>query len=266
MRFIVLVGPAGSGKSTLASELSRHMEDYGVTVARVNFDPAAEVVPYDPDVDVRDYITASEIMEREGLGPNGALIVAVDSLINYVSSIRERIEEYEPDYVVVDTPGQLELFAYRMGGPLVLESLIIDDPAATVFLADAIFMENPASMVSIFTLASSVAVRLRRPQVNIVSRADLLSPDAYEIIERIPDEGFLTGLAASDNRLPGDLRVLSQNLAEALYRSGFLGGILPVSVKDPDSLAALYAKLQQILAAGDDYRFYDLKYSQPGEG
>jgi len=53
------------------------MEDYGATVARVNFDPAAEVVPYEADVDVRDYVTASEIMEKEGLGPNGALVVAV---------------------------------------------------------------------------------------------------------------------------------------------------------------------------------------------
>lgn len=264
-RFVVIVGPAGSGKSTITGELARVMEDYGVTVARVNFDPAAEVVPYDADIDVRDYVTASEIMEKEGLGPNGALVVAVDSLISHVSDIRSKIEEINPDYVLLDTPGQLELFAYRAGGPLVLESLVLDNPAATLFLADAIFMENPASMVSVFTLASSVAVRLKRPQVNVVSRADLLSPSVYEVIERIPEDGFLTSLVELDERLPGDLKLLSQLLSEALYRAGFLGGLIPVSVKDPESLSLLYAKLQQILAAGDDYAFYDLKYSQPDE-
>ena len=257
MRFIILVGPAGSGKSTLTGELASHMEGFGVSVAKVNFDPAVEVLPYEPEVDVRDYVTAEELMKKEGLGPNGALVVAVDSLINYVSDIRKRIEGLEADYVIIDTPGQLELFAYRIGGPLVLDSLVIDNPVATVFLADAIFMDNPASMISIFTLASSVAVRLKKPQVNVISRADLLASDVYEIIDRINEDGFLTGLLDRDARLPGDLKTLSHYLSDALYNAGFLGDVFTVSVKDPDSLATLYAKLQQILAAGDDYRFYD---------
>ncbi len=254
----MLVGPAGSGKSTLTGELASHIEGFGPVVARVNFDPAVERIPYSPDVDVRDYVTVDYFMDK-GLGPNGALIAAVDSLINHVSEIRRRIEEVSPDYVIIGTPGQLELFAYRVGGPLVLDAITHDHPVATVFLIDSVFMETSASIISALTLASSVAVRLRKPQVNIISRADMLVEEVlHDVIPRLGEDGFLVELVDRDAAIPASLRDLSLKLAEALYSSGFIGDLIPVSVVMPESLDTLYAKLQQVLAGGDDYRFYDI--------
>lgn len=257
MRFIILVGPAGSGKSTLTAELAEHIESFGPSVARVNYDPAAENLAYAPDVDIRDYVRVEEFMAK-GLGPNGALVAAVDASIEYVHDIRERLVDINPDYVIVDTPGQLELFAYRVGGPIVVDALTEGYPSATVFLMDAMFFENVAGIVSILTLASSVAVRLRRPQVNIVSKADLLVPEvSEEIIPRLGEEGFLASLIEAEADLDPYILTLTKRLSEALQETGFIGELVQVSVRDPSSLDALYAKLQQILASGDDYRAYD---------
>ncbi|MFN4045739.1 MAG: ATP/GTP-binding protein [Acidilobaceae archaeon] len=259
MKFIIVVGPAGSGKSTLTGELASHIESFGPVVARLNFDPAAETVPYDVDIDARRYVTAQEFMAK-GLGPNGALISAVDSLINYVFDIREHIEDIKPDYVIVDTPGQMELFAYRHGGPIVLDALTYGYPSLTVFLVDPMFLENPSSIVSILTLASSVAIRLRRPQINVVSKADLLLPEVIEgVVERLGEKGFLESIIEGDERIDPFTRSLMSSLASALYESGFIGEVIPVSVNSPETLDALYGKIQQILSGGEEYKYYDFK-------
>ena len=254
-KFVVLVGPAGSGKSTLTGELADFMNEQGAFTAKVNLDPAAASLPYQPDVDVRDYVKYQQFLDK-GLGPNGALIAAVDAAFNYALELRRLLDDINPEYAIIDTPGQLELFAFRAGGPLVLDAIVGDRPAATVFLIDAVFFERPSSIVSALLLASSVAVRLQKPQVNVASKADMLVRDVVEeVIPQLGVRGFLVDLLEGED-MDWTVKGLALELAEALYRAGFVGEVLPVSVKDPASLSALYAKLQQILAGGDDYAAY----------
>ncbi|MCE4601471.1 MAG: ATP/GTP-binding protein [Desulfurococcales archaeon] len=251
-RYIIMVGPAGSGKSTLARFLWSLSSERGSKTILVNFDPAAEALPYDPHVDIRDYVTAKDFIKK-GLGPNGALIASVASLINYVDDVKSRIEEYVADIAIIDTPGQLELFAYRSSGPIIVRSIVGEWPSATLYLIDAPFFEDPLSIVSALSLASSVAVRMGLPQVNVASKADLLLPEVIdEVLPRLSEEGYLESLISSLEGVDATIRILALRLAEALTESGFIGQVLPVSIYQDDSIKAVYAKLLQIIAQGEE--------------
>jgi GTPase SAR1 family protein len=128
-----IVGSAGSGKSMLTSALAEYLLEKEQDVCTVNLDPGVLNLPYNPDVDVRAYISVEDIQEEYGLGPNGALIMASDLIANYIEDLREEIEDTGAEYIVVDTPGQLELFAFRASGPFIVRE-ISRNPKAIVSL------------------------------------------------------------------------------------------------------------------------------------
>ncbi|MEM3934590.1 MAG: ATP/GTP-binding protein, partial [Thermoplasmatales archaeon] len=133
---VFFVGTAGSGKSTMVNSFKDWLVGLNYDAITVNLDPGAEFLPYEPDVDVRESISLEDVMAQYNLGPNGAQIVAADLLVNEVGEIIERIESFDSDYVLIDTPGQLELFAFRQSSSMLVESFGIDS-SAIVYLLDS---------------------------------------------------------------------------------------------------------------------------------
>ena len=77
---IFITGTAGSGKSLLTSRLLQWYRDNNAYPIALNLDPGSVSLPYDPDVDVRDYIDIATLMESYSLGPNGSLVMASDMI------------------------------------------------------------------------------------------------------------------------------------------------------------------------------------------
>ncbi|MEM3526658.1 MAG: ATP/GTP-binding protein, partial [Candidatus Jordarchaeaceae archaeon] len=160
------VGTAGSGKSTLTKAYSDWLTGNDFNVVLVNLDPGVRRLPYPPDVDIRDYVNLEEIMDKYDLGPNGGLIASIDMMANFVDVFKEEIEELKPTYVLVDTPGQLELFAFRSTGPLVT-SAIGGEESCLIFLMDPLLSRSPSGFVSVLLLSVSVQYRFNLPQINV---------------------------------------------------------------------------------------------------
>ena len=120
-----LIGTAGSGKSTITGALKKYIGNRNPEISAItmNLDPGAKKIPYEPDIDIRDFVVLDEVMEKYELGPNGAMILASDLMVNYLDDLKDEIDEYNADWVFVDTAGQLELFAFRETGPLISSSL-----------------------------------------------------------------------------------------------------------------------------------------------
>ncbi|RJS83873.1 GTPase [Candidatus Bathyarchaeota archaeon] len=250
MTFIAfIIGTAGSGKSFLTSALVNKMRQERQKVAILNLDPGVVNLPYTPDIDIRDYVTVDEVMEKYGLGPNGALIMAADLIVNEIEHLREEVEDLNPDILIADTPGQMELFAFRASGPFLVRALS-DDPEAIIYLFDSIFSYNPLNYVSNMFLSAAVHIRFLLPQVHVLSKCDLLPRrDLDTLIEWSESPEALE--LAIDERLKGTSRLLSQNISQAIQLLDLNFPLIPVSSKTNEGLTELNAMLERIFKGGE---------------
>ena len=88
LKTIFVTGTAGSGKSSLTSKLLEYYTRNGASAAVLNLDPGVESMPYNCDVDVRDYVDYVSIMQQYSLGPNGALVMANDLIASKIDEIQ----------------------------------------------------------------------------------------------------------------------------------------------------------------------------------
>ncbi len=250
--FIVVLGTAGSGKTTLTATISDYLSHLGLDTAIVNLDPAAENLQYGPDVDVRDYVNAREVMEKYSLGPNGSLIVSADLVAAKLSEISEEVGSLKANYIVIDTPGQLELFAFREVGPLIIRSLIGDQKAASLFLIDSVLAEDPFSLLSSLLLASSINLRIKLPQINVLNKVDLIEDSDVERIMGYMEntDDFIESLCSGG----GEAAILWDRAdLEALIPRLTVYELIPVSATNWMGVDELYAAIQRVVAGGEDY-------------
>ncbi|MEM3731746.1 MAG: ATP/GTP-binding protein [Candidatus Bathyarchaeia archaeon] len=157
------MGTAGSGKSLLTAEFGRYLKAEGYTVRFTNLDPGCMAQPYKCDFDVRCKFTVESIMRTEGLGPNGALLRAMERLE------KVKIPKFQTDFNLIDTPGQLEAFAFHPSGPKVISKF---EELVGVFLIDATIGLKDLPAAYLYSLA--VRYRLGIDMITIVNKADLL--------------------------------------------------------------------------------------------
>jgi GTPase SAR1 family protein len=245
-----IVGSAGSGKSMLTSALAEYLLEKEQDVCTVNLDPGVLNLPYNPDVDVRAYISVEDIQEEYGLGPNGALIMASDLIANYIEDLREEIEDTGAEYIVVDTPGQLELFAFRASGPFIVRE-ISRNPKAIVYLVDAPFSANPLNFVSNLYLSVAVYTRILEPQIYVLSKVDLVDEDTREkILDWFEDFDMLE--ADVEGAIKDEGLFMARSIVEGLKSLDIFLELIPVSAKTGEGLPLLSAALTRVFTGGEE--------------
>jgi GTPase SAR1 family protein len=253
MFVVFIIGTAGSGKSMLTASFSEWLKISKQDVAIVNLDPGALTLPYSPDVDVRNYVDIESLMEKYNLGPNGALIMAADLIADSIEKISEEVEELKLDIVLVDTPGQMELFAFRASGPYIASELT-KEPKAIIYLFDAVFSLDPLNYVSNLFLSAAVYNRFLIPQVHLLSKCDLLPRDDTDtIVDWSANSNALE--TAIEEKLEGTKRLLSRNMMHAVYQLGLNFLLIPVSAKTNEGIINFNTALERVLAKGGKYTY-----------
>ena len=249
MKTIFVSGTAGSGKSLLSSKLYEYYTKNGAFAAVLNLDPGVEKMPYTCDIDVRDHIDYVSIMQQYELGPNGALIMANDLIASKIDDIQNEVNKVNPDYLIVDTPGQIELFAYRSSGRFIIEN-ITSEEKTSVFLFDGSLITSPVNFVSIALLATSIRLRLNLPTINVLTKTDIIGEKLKEILQWTTSLDTLENAIAKET--DGDTYSLTTNILRGLNLSGFAQGLIPVSNVTGDGYVNLEGALSRILNLGEE--------------
>ncbi|MFX0209122.1 MAG: ATP/GTP-binding protein [Candidatus Hodarchaeota archaeon] len=243
-----LVGTAGSGKTMLTSSLQQYLTTKGASLTTVNLDPAVQYIPYKADIDIRDYIDFDRLVDEYKLGPNGAMIAAADLIADYIGEIREDIEELGESsaVVLVDTPGQMELFAYRNSGLKITESFP-QDTSFLAFLFDSSLVSQISGFISISLLATSVQIRLNLPVTHVITKIDLLKPYQIDDILAWRDDPY-----EAIEELYGMTREFSAQAGQIIEGMSQIP-LIPVSALSGEGLELLSAQISRVFVAGEDW-------------
>ncbi|MCL4346206.1 MAG: ATP/GTP-binding protein [Candidatus Thermoplasmatota archaeon] len=247
---IFVTGPAGTGKSSLCGAMKEWFTLNGMDSAIVNLDPGAEFIPYEADVDIREWIVISSIMSEFNLGPNGAQIVAADLIIENIDRIKEILEELDDYYIIFDTPGQIELFTLRTSSPILVDALG-GKKSMIAFVGDAAVSSSPSGHISQKLMYASVLTRFFRPTLFIMNKKDLVDEKVMNKIlqwENEP-ESLIDDFMVEKGELRKDY---FYNVLNAFTESGLSTKIIPVSSKNMEGLEDIYSEMTLFASGGED--------------
>ena len=134
-------------------------------------------------------------MKEYGLGPNGAIVTALnlfatqfDSVVNFIDQKakgkREKDDEEgemltscfsDIEFCLMDTPGQIEVFTWSASGTIITDSLAVSFPTCVLYVLDATRCSSPATFMSNMLYACSILYKTRLPFVLAFNKCDAAS-------------------------------------------------------------------------------------------
>jgi len=270
----VVVGPPGSGKTSYCRAARAALAATGRPAAVVNLDPAndmgrrgagsgllngtanegsqTENQPNDmggegngADICVGELVTVQDVMETQGLGPNGALVYCMDLLAANIGWLLEQLDKRPEKYFIFDFPGQAELYTHHNMVCSMLEILQnkADIRLSTVFLCETHLANEPGKYISAVTLALSSMMHLSTPHVNVLSKVDLLDKYAdyempLEYYTDVLDLEYLLERQETNTAFERKYSKLSRALADVVS-SYSLVSFLPMTVANRATVLAV---------------------------
>jgi GPN-loop GTPase len=166
-----------------------------------------------------------------------------------LNEIQNEVDNLNPDCVIVDTAGQIELFAFRASGMYFVSNLHVDN-RAIIFTFDGMLVSSPINYVSVLLLASSVKLRLKTSQVNVLTKRDMIVDRLKSILEWSSSYSALE--SALNNEKDTQSSLWSKDLVRAAAKSGLMEGLIAISSLTTSGMVNLTASLARMLKQGEE--------------
>ena len=150
----------------------------------MNLDPAVRNVPFESNIDIRDSLNYKEVMREYNLGPNGGILTSLNifaTKIDQIINILERRTAPDPDNprvkpiknIIVDTPGQIEVFVWSASGQILLDSLASSFPTVIAYIIDTPRTSSTSTFMSNMLYACSILYKTKLPMILVFNKTDV---------------------------------------------------------------------------------------------
>lgn len=154
----------------------------------INLDPAVRNVPFESNIDIRDSLNYKEVMREYNLGPNGGIVTSlnifatkIDQIINILEKrTAPRLESPKTKpikNIIVDTPGQIEVFMWSASGSILLESLASSFPTVVAYIIDTPRTSSTSTFMSNMLYACSILYKTKLPMILVFNKTDVKDAD-----------------------------------------------------------------------------------------
>ncbi|KAJ3145335.1 hypothetical protein HK101_002509 [Irineochytrium annulatum] len=176
---VLVIGMAGSGKTTFMQRLNAHIATIKRKGYVMNLDPAVGNLPFGANIDIRDTVNYKEVMKQYNLGPNGAIMTALNLFTTKFDQVLDIVAKRAPklDYIVIDTPGQIEIFTWSASGAIITDSLAASYPTCIAYVIDTPRSTSPVTFMSNMLYAVSILYKTRLPFILVFNKTDVVSHD-----------------------------------------------------------------------------------------
>ena len=154
----------------------------------INLDPAVRNVPFESNIDIRDSLNYKEVMREYNLGPNGGIVTSLNifaTKIDQIINILEKRTASKPENpkvipiknIIVDTPGQIEVFMWSASGSILLESLASSFPTVVAYIIDTPRTSSTSTFMSNMLYACSILYKTKLPMILVFNKTDVKDAD-----------------------------------------------------------------------------------------
>ncbi|XP_078391156.1 GPN-loop GTPase 1 [Cetorhinus maximus] len=263
---LIVLGMAGSGKTTLVQRLTGHLHSKGAPPYLINLDPAVHEIPFPANIDIRDTVNYKEVMKQYGLGPNGGIVTALNLFATRFDQVMKFIEKRQQDcrFVLIDTPGQIEVFTWSASGTIITEALASTFSTVVVYVMDTSRSTNPVTFMSNMLYACSILYKTRLPFIVVMNKIDIV--DHCFAVEWMKDfetfqdalnqeTTFASNLTRSMSLVLDEfyskLRVVGVSAVDGSGMDGFLQQVADAAAEYETEYRPHYERLRQDLAEAE---------------